>query len=102
MAMSTVFLSPGLAPTVCSPELEALVVGQIELGTDLHVKLVDEIALVGNIERGGINVGRAQGSHIEVVGQLLQAGEQKLGADLLVDFLLEFADDDAARRLAGA
>ena len=36
-----------------------------------------------------------------ILGELLEAGEQHLGLDLVADFLLVAAFDDLARRLAG-
>ena len=82
-------------------ELEALVIGQVELRPDLDLELVDERPLVGDLDLGRVDVGRAERGDVVVLGELFEAGQQHLGLDLVADLLLEAAFDDLARRLAG-
>ena len=49
----------------------------------------------------GSMFGRAERGDVVVLGELLEAGQQHFGLDLVADFLLEAALDDLARRLAG-
>ena len=82
-------------------DLEALVVGQVELRPNLDLELVDERPLARQLDVGRIDVGARQRGDVVVLGELLQAGQQHLALDLIADLLVEAALDDAARRLAG-
>src|ERR1019366_127501 len=83
-------------------ELQPLVFGEIEMRADLDLELIHEVALIGDDEFAGIQIRRAQGSDIELLGQLFEAGQEDFALDLVLNFLLEFADDDGLGRLAGA
>ena len=84
-------------------ELHALVVGQVELGPDLDVELVDERpARPAAPDLSGVEFGRGERGDVRVLGELLEAGHQDFAADVLGDGRLELALDVLARGLAGA
>ena len=83
-------------------QLQALVIGEVERGANLDLEFVDERAVLGQLDLGGIDVGGRERGDVVVLAQLLQAGHHDLALDLIGDFLLVAALDHLARRLAGA
>ena len=84
-----------------SSKLQAFVIGQIELGPDFHLELIDHRPFLGDLDLGRIEIGRTQGCDVVFLGQLLETLQHDLGLDLIEHILMEAAFDHFARRLAG-
>ncbi len=83
-----------------SLDLEALVVGQLELRTNLDVHLEAHRPVIGNLDRLDVEPRLNDRLELVVLVDLLERRHQQVRLDLLRDLLLEPLDDQLPRRTA--
>ena len=78
---------------------QTLVVGQIELGPHLHVKLVFEISLFGDIDHVDVEIGFVDRFQVVVFGELFEAADEQFLLDLVGQFTAEPLGDQSRRHV---
>ena len=78
---------------------QSLVVGQIELGPHLHVELILEISLFGDLDHVDIEIGFVDRFQVVVFGELFEAADKQFLLDLVGQFTTESLGDQSCRHV---